>query len=399
MTGTDYDLVVGGGGICGASLAQVMAGAGASVLVLERERQFRDRVRGEFVEPWGVAETRALGLSATLASAGAHELPLLVTGSDRKGPRDLTRTSGPKCPALTFYHPAAQDALLHGATKAGAQVWRGAQVHQVGPGSPPRVVVSHNERTVEIAARLVVGADGRHSLTRKSLGRPEQIHDDGRLLAGVLLGEVCFPEDRALIAMSPPTGHIAYLFPQGGKRARAYVGFRSDAREALRGGGDLGRFIEASVATGAPSEAYEAVSVQGPLATFKTKERWVDHPYRDGVVLIGDAAGVSDPTWGQGLSLGFRDVRVLRDCLLADEDWEAAGHAYAEAHDRYFRTTQTVVGWLTDFFLAAGSEAEARRVRARPLARDDPSRVPDHLVSGPDLPADERVRRRFFGEE
>ncbi len=125
----------------------------------------------------------------------------------------------------------------------------------------------------------------------------------------------------------------------------------------------------------------------------------MDHPYRDGVVLIGDAAGISDPTWGQGLSLGFRDVRVQRDLLLANEDWNAAGHAYAEAHDRYFRTTLAVVGWFTEFFLGVGPDAEARRARARPLAREDPTRVPDHIVGGPDLPADESVRRRFYGEE
>jgi menaquinone-9 beta-reductase len=33
-----------------------------------------------------------------------------------------------------------------------------------------------------------------------------------------------------------------------------------------------------------------------------------------------------------------------------------------------------------------------------PLIGQDPSRVPDHLFSGPDLPADEGVRARLFGE-
>ena len=46
-----------------------------------------------------------------------------------------------------------------------------------------------------------------------------------------------------------------------------------------------------------------------------------------------------------------------------------------------------------------GPEAEARLARALPLLAQDGSRVPDHLFSGPDLPVDETVRRRFFGEE
>ena len=39
------------------------------------------------------------------------------------------------------------------------------------------------------------------------------------------------------------------------------------------------------------------------------------------------------------------------------------------------------------------------RDEALPLIAEDPTRVPDHLLSGPDLPADEAVRRRFFGED
>ena len=59
---TEYDLIVVGGGLGGAALAKAMAERGARVLVIERERQFRDRVRGEGIFPWGVIELRRLGL-------------------------------------------------------------------------------------------------------------------------------------------------------------------------------------------------------------------------------------------------------------------------------------------------------------------------------------------------
>ena len=58
----DYDLITVGGGLAGAALARSLAQEGARVLVLEREREFRDRVRGELVHPWGVAEARKLGI-------------------------------------------------------------------------------------------------------------------------------------------------------------------------------------------------------------------------------------------------------------------------------------------------------------------------------------------------
>jgi len=53
-------------------------------------------------------------------------------------------------------------------------------------------------------------------------------------------------------------------------------------------------------------------------------------------VLAGDAAASNDPSWGQGLSLTLRDVRVLRDRLLATSDWETACRDYAREHDRHY---------------------------------------------------------------
>lgn len=112
----------------------------------------------------------------------------------------------------------------------------------------------------------------------------------------------------------------------------------------------------------------------GPLVSFEGVTTEVVHPYQDGIALIGDAAAVSDPSWGQGLSMTLRDARVLRDHLLTNEDWDAAGHAYAREHRRYCSTVHTVVEWYTEFFLATGPEADARRARALPLIAEDPTR-------------------------
>jgi 2-polyprenyl-6-methoxyphenol hydroxylase-like FAD-dependent oxidoreductase len=125
----------------------------------------------------------------------------------------------------------------------------------------------------------------------------------------------------------------------------------------------------------------------------------VDHPYKDGVALIGDAAASSDPSWGQGLSLTVRDARVLRDHLLRHDKWEDAGHAYAADHDHHYGAIHSVNDWQAELLFAVGPEAEARRARALPLIAQDPTRVPDHNFAGPDLPHDDSVRRRFFGEE
>ena len=52
-----------------------MAQQGVRVAVLERETQFKDRVRGEWMAPWGVAEAQRLGIYDLLRTSCGHELP------------------------------------------------------------------------------------------------------------------------------------------------------------------------------------------------------------------------------------------------------------------------------------------------------------------------------------
>ena len=90
---------------------------------------------------------------------------------------------------------------------------------------------------------------------------------------------------------------------------------------------------------------------------------------------------------------------MLCDHLLSHETWPEAGHAYAKEHDRHYGVMHTVDNWLSQMLFALGPGGEARRARALPLIAQDPTRMPDHIASGPDLPLNETLRRRFFGEE
>src|SRR5262249_60355064 len=66
----DSDVVIVGGGISGSALALALARRGASVTVLERQEDYADRVRGEYMHPWGVAEAQQLDLLGILLDAG-----------------------------------------------------------------------------------------------------------------------------------------------------------------------------------------------------------------------------------------------------------------------------------------------------------------------------------------
>jgi menaquinone-9 beta-reductase len=399
--GESFDLITVGGGLGGAALAKSMAEKGARVLVIERDAKFKDRVRGEMLTPWGVAEAESLGIAKLLRASCGHDLPWVdfFSGTMLMAHRDAAGTTPQQLSCLTFYHPAMQEALLGAAENAGAEVRRGVSVQEVRPGSPPSVITQRNGRTEEVQARMVVGADGRSSVASRSAGFQTQRDPDRMLVAGVLLENCPAAEDTARIVFDSSAGNCAAVFPQGGGRARAYFFYHKGSRARIQGDSDFADFIESSKRTGADPGWYDGAKAAGPLASFDGADTDTKHPFRDGVALAGDAAATSDPSWGQGLSMTLRDARVLRDKLLVNGDWGAAGHAYAEEHDRYCRSVHDVVGWYTDMFLATGPEADARRRRAMPLIAQDPTRQPDLLFSGPDMPVGEETRRRFFGED
>src|SRR6185312_13278633 len=188
------------------------------------------------------------------------------------------------------------------------------------------------------------------------------------------------------------------VLPIGNGLMRGYIMYPTAQIERLQGTADVPRFVDESIKSGLDSEFFAGARAVGPLASFDMTETWVEHPYRDGVALLGDAAGSSDPTFGQGLSVTLRDVRLLSENLRASDDWESEGNRYAEVRTAYFKRLIEVHQWIFDLFLGAGPEADKLRERALPLLATEPERVPDHNFSGPDLPCDDDVRRRFFGE-
>jgi len=301
---------------------------------------------------------------------------------------------------LAFYHPDAQRACLDAAERAGAEVRRGARVTALRPGPRPAVTVEQDGRTFEI------GRTDRRRRRRPGVGRPRarRLRDAPRSREALLRRRIP-RRRRAPGRLLPPfsdpfRSRIAYVFPQRDGRARCYVGWHATAGvPRLQGASSYDRFRTEAEEIGVPRDAFAAARLAGPLATFEGADSWVEHPYRDGVALLGDAAATSDPTWGQGMSMALRGARVLRDALAGTDDWDAAGHAYAADHDRAYAVVHRADGWFEELFMEPGPEADERRARAFPLLAADPTRVVDVPSSGPESPCDDAARHRFFGED
>jgi 2-polyprenyl-6-methoxyphenol hydroxylase-like FAD-dependent oxidoreductase len=209
---TDYDVITVGGGLGGSTLAKMLAEHGASVLVVERESQFKDRVRGEWMAPWGVAEAQKLGIRDLLLENGAFEKQYFQLSGFPV--RDLKQTTLLQSGPLHLCHPAMQEAVIDPARLAGATIWRGATVREIKPGDPPSATVEKDGSLQRLTARIVIGADGRNSPCRAWAGLNFVRDTRGMFLAGILFDGIAVAEDTGVMLVNPTIGQTAYFFPQ-----------------------------------------------------------------------------------------------------------------------------------------------------------------------------------------
>jgi 2-polyprenyl-6-methoxyphenol hydroxylase-like FAD-dependent oxidoreductase len=408
------DVVIAGAGIAGSALAIALARAGLSVLVLEKETEYRDKVRGEWLAPWGVQELKRLGLYDLLRAHGAHHLTRhrgyqdeLDAEANPLNAIDLRALAPDSGGPLCLGHPAMCRILSQAAEQAGATLLRGVTGTALGLAEPAgrSARYEHDGAAHTVQCRLVVGADGRGSLVRKQAGI--ELHRDPthHLFAGLLVeGAHDWPDD--LQATGVEDDRHFLVFPQGNGRARLYLGYALEQHKRLTGPDAAQHFLEAFRLRCLPAARSLAdAQPAGPCHSYGNEDTWTDDPAADGVVLIGDAAGHNDPIIGQGLSISLRDVRIVRDILLASDDWSHAAFApYRDERRERMRRLRFTAALDSSLMNEFGPKAEARRVRARARQTSDPSLALWFLAAlvGPDaLPPqafEDRVREQLLAE-
>jgi geranylgeranyl reductase family protein len=309
------DVVVIGAGPAGSAAALFLARRGFSVTLLDRAAFPRDKACGEYLTPGAVRLLRdEIGVLPQLLSSGAS-----VLTEETVVPQNRRAFSG-TTNALACPRVVTDKALRDAAEAAGAAVLEDFHVRQIRRNPDGFCGVSGTDASGErrtICAKVVVGADGTHSLLARDMGvvRPIPRLQKVALVAhysaaaggcGVTMhlpsdcsdaccgvGSVCGPDDtRNVNIVVPPT------------EAPLMAGRRQEYFE-----GRLRRSFPA---------VWEQIggSVQiGPLLSVGCFGHHTSRATSDGAVLVGDAATFIHPFTGEGVYFALRGAQLAADAI------------------------------------------------------------------------------------
>lgn len=357
----EFDVLIVGGGMVGASLACALGATDLSVALVEGQVGFGDRPSGLDTRSIALAEgTRrifeTLGIWQDLAADAAPIRRVHISDRGRFGATRLD-ASQYGFPALGYVadisalgrtlaeHASAQPnvellcpALLKGLTVSPA----GAQI---------RLALDDAEQ--EVRARLVVAADGARSAVREHLGIGA-VHWDYGQTAIIANIETELPHRGTAYERFTDTGPVALLPLPGRSGAEHRCGMvwtvRSARAQQVMDLSDDQFRTAAHERFGYRLGAFGAVGTRQrhPLALTRAREH-----VRPRVALIGNAAHTLHPVAGQGFNLGMRDVAVLAELIAAAAsdvgDWQVL-QRYARWRERDQRTMIAFTDGLARIF-------------------------------------------------
>ena len=314
------DVAIVGGGPAGTVAALAFRQQGASVLLLDANPAAAQRFAGEWIHPPGVAVLRQLGVQGTRGFAPEPGTGFVVYGDDGKPEVHLPYPSGH---ALTCEHAEMVERLREEAQAAGVDY---RPFHRVAEVGQEELVVDDRRggRELRVQAGMIIGADGRSSVVRKSLGFPSN-STPVSYMASVELRDAELPhEGRGHIVLGGPGPALFYNIGGGKIRGCLDVPLQFEAERRSPS------FLIESFGDAIPQQLYpsfvEAVN-RGPVRWTVNRFCPRTHFGKGNVRLIGDALGHVPPLSAMGMTLGFQDaIAVAKYPELRD---------YAQSRESY----------------------------------------------------------------
>jgi 2-polyprenyl-6-methoxyphenol hydroxylase-like FAD-dependent oxidoreductase len=320
-----YDAIVVGARVAGSPTAMLLARKGYKILLVDRATFPSDTVSSHIIHPPGVAALARWGLVDRLTKTGC---PPIGTYMFDFGPITVSGAPGTKespvayCPRRTVLDKL----LLDAAAEAGAEVREGFTVKDlVRQGDRVAGIkgASKNGQDVVERAKVVIGADGWHSIVAEAV-RPERYNYRPPLNAPYYSYWSGLPVDYVEFHIRPWRGfgaaptHDDLTLIIGGWPYSEFMTNKDDVE---------GNFMKLLALV---PEFFERVQEAKREARFSglPLPNYFHKPYGPGWALVGDAGYIKDSFTAQGITDAFLDAERTTGAL---DEFFTGAHSYDEA--------------------------------------------------------------------
>ena len=293
-----FDVVVVGAGPAGSSAAWAAASRGLRVLVLDRVEHPRYKTCGGGLIGPSLAELeRRPGAPPVRTTVRRAAFTL-------RGERPVERDAGERV-IRCVARPELDAWLLDAALAAGAELRAPLAVRSVEPASAPGEDVVVRTASGDLAAGVVMAADGTSGRASKAVGvRLAQV-DLGLELEVDAAGSG-FDQESIHLDWGPIPGSYAWVFPKADSLTVGVI--------ARRGRPEETRAYLRSYLAQRGLEGQPVLHDSGHLTRCRTP----DSPLSAGRVLaVGDAAGLLEPWTREGISFALRSGRLAGEVAAA----------------------------------------------------------------------------------
>ena len=297
-----YDVAVVGAGAVGSVCALAHAQQGARVALFEATPERPSRLAGEWLHPPSLRMLRQVGVGFDVPAQAAMTHGFMVFPEDGSEPITLPYPDGTS--GIACEHESLVLRVREAALDEPNIDFVPARVHEVHDG---RVTFARNGAEASATADRIVGADGRRSVVRRSLGLTTKPLACSRMLGFVLEGVPLPREGYGSITCGGPGPVFIYRLNKDSIRINVDIPLRFPPRNTA----DLLLSAYAPLLPEAFRPQFrELVQERRFHSTANTLSPRISYG-TPGRVLIGDAAGHYHPMTAAGFTLGFGDALAV----------------------------------------------------------------------------------------